>query len=186
MARRVLIALTSLVLVTRSARAEPCTVDAWRATSGAVVAAPGCAGFVATTDGSPSSFSYGRIEHAQPLAIPYRVTLAWRRLGAERRTLELDVGGAIVLFRDGQLAFYVDNAQFQITGWQPLPGLHTRRAQRVSVRRDRREVRVALDGVEVARWQFPTDDQTVRFAIAFKGGSGQRARMWFGDVAIAQ
>src|SRR6185312_15149099 len=95
-----------------------------------------CGAFLAATDGSMLSFSYGLFTSEAPATLPFTFSASVRRLGPEGMPLELWVLGAVVLVKEEACGFYVptDDVRFEREGWHPLPGVHIHEEHRVAVR----------------------------------------------------
>ena len=178
-------ALAVLVGAGPAAAEPPChDLDAWVATQGDLQPGRACGSFVAATNGATIAYSFGQFMTRTPVAPPYRVSVTWRRLGSDARTLELHLLGAVVLFGNDEFALWIDDARFELDGFHPLPGYRTRAVHRVSAVQRADAIEVAVDGVRVGRWAFQAPAGAAPIAIAFKGQRGARERIWFGDVAI--
>lgn len=168
------------------AAAPPChDLDAWDAAQGDLQPGVACGSYVAATNGATIAYSFGQIMTRARVTPPYRVSVTWRRLGSDTRTLELHLLGAVVLFGNDEFALWTDDAHFELDGFHPLPGYRTRATHRVSVVQRADEVEVEVDGVRVGRWAFRAPPGAAPISIAFKGQRGARERVWFGDVVIA-
>ena len=178
-------ALAVLVGAGPAAAEPPChDLDAWVATQGDLQPGRACGSFVAATNGATIAYSFGQFMTRTPVAPPYRVSVTWRRLGSDARTLELHLLGAVVLFGNDEFALWIDDARFELDGFHPLPGYRTRAVHRVSAVQRADAIEVEVDGVRVGRWAFQAPAGAAPIAIAFKGQRGARERIWFGDVAI--
>lgn len=184
--------LRSLVLVclARTAGADPC-VDGARLEDFAVdgtatlVAGASCGTFIAATDAAATSFSYGRFTYRKDVAIPYELSITWRRLdGAGRRSLEINIPGGAVMIRDGHWGVYTTEAAFEKHGWMPLPGLRISKLHTVLVRQTATGIEVSIDG-KVAGIAPPPAAVTGReISLALKGPRAVRSKMLFTGFAV--
>lgn len=180
------IALTAGLVGTPAAACPD--VTPWEVVRGSLAPAGGCGAWVLTTNGVRRGYSYGELRYAQPITIPYEVSVTWQRLGADARSMDLRVLGASVLVGEERVALYVegDDARFAADGWRPVPGLHAHDEHRVSVKQDARSIALTVDGTVVATWAFEARAATGPLVLGLKGAPGYRARAVFRDLQIAQ
>ena len=160
----------------------------WDLARGALQPSLAAGGFLLATDASPSRFSDGELVASEPVALPYRLDVTWRRLGPEAgRSLHVAVIGGVVLIKTGAVAFYAfDEARFAADGWTPVPGLRTHDEHRVSVVQDVRTVALTVDGAEVKRFAFAAARGQGRVGVGFKGASGNRSRLFVRALAVSE
>lgn len=177
--------LAVLVGAGPAAAEPPChELDAWVAAQGDLQPGRACGSFVAATNAATIAYSFGQIMTRAAVAPPYRVSVTWRRLGSDARTLELHLLGGVVLFGNDEFALWTDDAHFELDGFHPLPGYKPRAVHRVSAVQRADAVEVEVDGVRVGRWALRAPPGAAPISIAFKGQRGARERIWFADVAI--
>jgi hypothetical protein len=166
--------------------APPCdaALADWEVLQGTLAPAERCGAFIGTTSGGYASFSYGEYGYRPAVALPYELSLDWQRLGPEAKSLELRLGGAILLLKDGAYGLYVDDVLFDRDSWQPLPGFSARARHHVTVRQDHESVTLVVDGKTLRRFALDTPEASAHVAVAFKGARAYRSRMWFADVSV--
>ncbi len=162
----------------------PARVEDWRVSQGDLQPGRACGSYIAASNGASIAYSFAQITWRQPVTLPYRVTVTWRRLGSDTRSLELHLLGAVVLIFDHKIAMWVDDATFGLDGWHALPGYRTRAAHTVSVVQRVDGLEVEVDGRPVRRWRFAPEQTTDRISVAFKGQRGTREKVWFRDFAV--
>lgn len=152
----------------------------WTVAQGALDQAATPTRFVLTTDASPFAFSYGLAFLREPVEAPYELSLAWRRLSPDARSLEVHVLGGVLLFAEGRLALWIDDDRFAKDGWRDAPvRLHAQ--SEVVIEQREAWVEVRVDGAVAARFPLEASARG-RVGLALKGAPGVAARMRVEDV----
>lgn len=170
-----------------AARADECRarLDDWQVRQGDLQPGRACGSYVAATSDATIAYSFGQLSWRRPVAVPYQLTVTWRRLGSDTRSLELEVLGAVVLFADDEVAVWIDDPSFAVDGWRPLPGYRVREVHTVRAVQTATEIAVTVDGREVGRWRLAAPARAGTVALAWKGQRGARERIWFAGVEVA-
>lgn len=162
----------------------PSSVNGWHERTGTIAAGPRCGVFVGATDRKALAFSYGSFLVERSVTAPYEFSLTWRRLSPDHRAIELQLLGAILLFKDDQVGLWVDDQRFTLDGWRPAPGYRIHEERTVRVVQRARDVEAWVDGVRVGRWELEAPDAGGRVGVALKGAPGARATLRFADVSV--
>ncbi len=173
--------LVAVLALAAPARAERChaAAVAWSTVGGTLVDDARCEGVVLTADGD------GRTEAVTNLreeldgdgAFAFR----WQRLSADVGTMQARFPGGVVMFRDGEVGLYIDEASWQAHGFAPLPGALAQRQEvdatdvRITLAGD--DVTVTFDGVEVLHEAIPGRIRRGMLALSVHGALGARSRM---------
>jgi hypothetical protein len=182
------LAAASLTTLATQALGDPChDLKGWTVRRGSLQPGIACGSFVAATDATNAAFSYAQLYRAEPISVPFDLSVTWRRLGPEARTMEIPILGAIVFVGEERCALWInhDDVSFDRDGWRPLPGYRTHDEHRVSVRQTAERVVLSVDGREVSTWSFTTSQKSGLVGLSFKGATGHRAFVAFRDVRIA-
>ena len=179
--------LATVIGLAGNASADTCTLDLardWVVSQGELSPGQACGSYIGATNGATTMYSFGQFTSTRVATLPYRVTVTWRRIGSDARTLELHLLGAALLIGTDRLGLWIDDPTFEVDGFHRLPGHSTADTHTVSVVQRRDEVEVSVDGKIVDRWSFHPRISSATVALAFKGGRGARPRMWFRDFRI--
>lgn len=179
--------LAGLIALSAHATASPCAADLatdWVVSQGELSTGQACGAYVGATNGATIMYSFGQFTSTREATLPYRVTVTWRRIGSDARTLELHLLGAALLIGEDRIGLWIDDPTFEVDGYHRLPGHSTSDVHTLSVIQRRDGLEVSLDGRVVDRWAFRPRIARGPVAVAFKGGRGARARMWFRDFRI--
>lgn len=178
------------VLMTAAAPREEahagCDVDLARfqVSRGTLARGARCGSMVIATDASATRTSQARI--MVPATVPYTLTLEARRLtGDGNASVQVEVQGGYLMWRDGAWGMYFDEAQFARDGWHSMAGLDSRRAHRIVVERMVGEVAITLDGVALGRWPL-LESSGMGPSIGLAGRRGARARLLVRELAVSQ
>ncbi len=179
--------LLLLIALADVAHAEPRTLT-WKATRGALEPGKIANSFVLTTEAAPGRFSDGEVMAVEPVAIPYRLDVTWRRLGPEGgRSMHVTVADAVVLIKTGKLGLYAfDEAAFAALGWTPLPGFDANAEHQVAVTQTKTEIIVAIDGREVKRFALAVARDSIRPGVGMKGATGYRSAIYVRSLAVRE
>jgi hypothetical protein len=143
-----------------------------------------CGGMVVASDATASRFSWGAAVWRGTLPAAYVLTLRVRRLTADsRRTFEIFVPGGAVLIRDGEVAFYESEAQFEQSKWLAVPGLQLAVDREIVLTHDGRAAMLAIDGRELLRYTFATRPRA-ELRLALKGYRGLRSEVLVSTFAV--
>jgi hypothetical protein len=145
--------------------------------------------FVLATDASPSRFSDGEMVSSRNVALPYRLEVAWRRLGPESgRSLHVSVVGGIVLVKSGAVALwsFSDTSRFAKEGWTRVPGMRTNDAHAIAVEQDQRTISVSIDGVLIKQFGMRAARGEGRVGVGLKGASGHRTRLYVRSLEVTE
>ena len=177
-----LVLVVLVVLLARHVQAEP----TWTTTRGTRTTGRAPGSFILYTDAAPGWFSEGAVISKEPVALPLRLDVTWRRLGPEAgRSMHVTLAGGVLLLRTGKISFWpYDDAAFAGIGWKPVPALRAHDEQTIVVTQDQHEIVVALDGREVARFPFSTMMTSAPVGIGMKGGSGYRSAIRVRALAV--
>jgi len=181
--RSVAIAIAlGIAVAARVAEAEP----TWTTTRGARTVGRDPGSFILYTDATPGRFSEGAVISKQPIRLPFRLDVTWRRLGPEAgRSMHLTVAGGVVLIKSGKLAFWAyDDVAFTKAGWRSVTGLRAHDEHAVSVVQDHREIVVSIDGAEAARFPFVMTMETAHIGVGMKGATGHRTAIFVRTLAV--
>lgn len=159
--------------------------DAWDAVQGDLQPGRACGTMVAATNGASIAYSFGQLTWKRPVTVPYRVTVTWRRLGTDTRTLEVQLIGAVVLFGNDEVALWIDDPTFEADGWHPVARYRPRDLHTIEVVQRSSEVTVAIDGRVVRRWPVRAERRQGKVGLAFKGQRGAREKVWLGAATVA-
>lgn len=182
-----MIRIAVLLSISSTVHAAPCeTSDRWIVTQGELAPGQACGSWIGSTNANTVAYSIGQFTLATEVTLPYRITVTWRRLGADARALELHLLGAALLLGEQRIGLWIDDASFETDGFHPLPKHSTRDEHEVSVIQRATGIEVSVDGRAVDRWTFRTTISRGKPAIAFKGGRGTRAQMRFSNVRVDQ
>lgn len=166
--------------------AEPPLPLAWQAQEGSAEPGRTPGSFVLATDGSAALFSTALLLATEDVDLPFQLDVTWRRLGPEAgRSLHVQVLGGVVLVKTGVVGLFAyDEAAFAATGWIPVPGLRSHDEHAVRVVQTARQVTLALDGIEVARWPLIAPHPRGRVGVGGKGARGYRSRIFVRSLAV--
>lgn len=168
-------------LVPQLAVASP----AWRTSRGDSTPGREAGSFVLFTDAAPGRFSEGAVVSTEPVRLPFRIDVTWRRLGPEAgRSMHVTVAGGVVLIKSGKLALYgYDEGAFARAGWRASPA-QAHDEHRISVVQTRSEVVVTIDGTEAARFPFVVAMETAPVGVGMKGATGHRSAIFVRALAV--
>lgn len=185
--RALLVAIACVVPA--PADAGDCAVRPWRATAGSVSPGAACGAVILTTDASDAERSVGRALHTSSIEDDARVSISLRALSRDAETIHVELPGAYVLLRDGQIGLYVTEAQWAEDGWAPLPApLDEYRlvdAATLAIELAGDDLVVTMDGHVAARWSVPARIRSGPLAVWLHGPRGGRTRARIADVAIS-
>lgn len=170
----------------RPVAACPSSLDDWEVSQGDLQAGRTCGSYVAATNGATIAYSFGQVTWKAEVSAPYRVSVTWRRLGSDTRSLELHLLGGVVILGDDKIGLWIDDPSFEIDGFHELKGYRTRAIHRVSAVQRADAIEVEVDGVMVARWALRAPTAAAQISVAFKGQRGAREKIWFKDFAVDQ
>lgn len=180
--------IPAVLAIASVARAEPlpCSseLDAWEVIEGQLLPGARCGRFVARTNGSATAYSIGTIVRRDPVALPYRLRVEWRRLGSEPRALELGLVGAILMLGHDKAGLWIDDAQFARDGWRPLPGYRTHASTVIEVEQDAREVRLLVGGKLALRWPLASRATSGKVSLIWKGATGGRSSVEIARLTV--
>jgi hypothetical protein len=174
------------VIVVLAGLVAPAAAEPWRATRGSLEAT-GSGGYFLTSDAAPGRYSEGELVSRDAVALPFRLEVAWRRLGPEAgRSMHVTVAGGVVLIKSGAVAFYAyDDAAFGAAPWHVVPGYATHDEHVVTVAQDAREVRVAIDGQPIARYALAVSRASAYVGVGMKAAPGLRSAIYVRSLAVA-
>lgn len=177
-----LVALAAL-LISTAASADPIR---WSARAGSMQAGARPGSWIVTTDANPGRFSAGEVIADREVALPCRVDVRWQRLGPEGgRSMHVVVAGGVLLVRTGMIALYTyDEVKLAKDGWTAIPALDTQREHGLSVVQTREELRVSLEGKEVARFALPVAREKALVGVGMKGASGFRSTVYLRALSV--
>lgn len=185
---RVLLVAIACV-VPAPADAGDCAVRPWRGTAGSVSPGAACGAVILTTDASDAERSVGRALHTSSIEDDARVSISLRALSRDAESIHVELPGAYVLLRDGQIGLYVTEAQWAEDGWQPLPApLEDHRLvdpTALAIDLDGDAVEVTIDGHAAARWNVPARVRSGPLAVWLHGPPGARTRLRIADASIS-
>lgn len=158
----------------------------WRATRGTVARGRLPGSLILASDGAPGRYSVGELISAEEIALPYRVTVTWRRLGGEGgRSMHVLVAGGVVLIKAGRINFYAyDDAAFAAVDWQPLAAASAQDEHTVVVTQDARAVVVEVDGAPAARYPVTVRRARAHVGVGMKAAPGHRSKLYLRALAV--
>ena len=158
----------------------------WKATRGTVAAGKLAGSYVLASDAAPGRYSQGELVSVDEVALPYRFTFTWRRVGPEAgRSMHVLVAGGIVLLKQGAINFYpYDDAAFAEQPWQPLAGHRAQDEHTLVVTQDAREVIVTIDGTPAARYPLAIARTKAHVGVGMKSAPGWRSKIYLRALAI--
>lgn len=161
-------------------------LDTFIATRGVMEPGRAAGSFWLTTEAAPGRFSAGEVIASEPINLPFRIDVAWRRIGPEAgRSMHITVADAVVLIRNGKVGLYAfDDARFVAAGWTPLPGFDSHLEHAISVQQDARAVIVSVDGKPAATFSLATTRASYRPGVGMKGAPGFRSVIYVRSLAI--
>lgn len=173
----------TVLLVARVSAADPL---AWRAQRGSAEPGRLPGSYLVASDAAPGRYSEATLLSASPVALPYRFSVTWRRLGPEAgRSMHVIVAGGVVLIKTGKIAFYAyDDAAFASGEWQDLPGYRAHDEHRVEVAQDARRVVVTIDGEPAATFALPVSRTMARVGVGMKAAPGLRSAIYVHDLDV--
>lgn len=179
--RGLLIALALLAPVT--AHADDVT---WKASRGTAQRGRPAGSLMLATDAAPGRYSVGELRSLQEVALPYRFTVTWRRIGVEAgRSMHVIVAGGVVLIKSGAINFYAyDDATFASAAWVPIAGHAAQDEHTVVVSQDAREVVVTIDGALVGRYPLAVARPTTHVGVGMKAAPGHRSKVYLRALAV--
>lgn len=171
-------------LLASAARADtPCVAPAdFKVGYGSVERAKDRCAMIATTDGHATPFSWFEIGTTAKYTLPITVDVTWRRLDADDRSLEIELLGGSLLFREGSWGPYFNSdAAFQ---WIPVPELRLGVLTTVHAVQYADRLEVAIDGKKLPPVPFAARVTTGSVGFAAKASSGVRAHVELHRIAI--
>jgi hypothetical protein len=158
----------------------------WIATRGAMEPGRTPGSFWLTTEAVPGRFSNGEVMSTEPVELPYRIDVRWRRIGPEGgRSMHVTVAGAVILIQSGRVGVYAfDEVALEAQGWTPVPELRTHDEHTISVIQDAREVTILVEGKEVARYPVVVTRRSTKVGVGMKGAKGYRSRIYVRSIAV--
>lgn len=178
----------AIVVVARAtpASAGPVAPDVeWVATRGAVE--PGVSvQYLLATDAAPGRNSDGALMTSTPVALPYRLSCTWRRLGPEAgRSMHVFIAGGTVLVKSGAVLLYAfDDASFANQAWTPVPGMLTTQQHAIAVTQTRASVTVEIDGTVVATYALHVALASTPVGFGMKGAPALRSEIYLDKLAV--
>jgi hypothetical protein len=198
-------AVTALLAAPRPARADGHADDAhaaaaraddghghaagalhWQVNRGTLQAGRTAGSWLLASDAVPGRYSVGEVVSAAEVALPYRFTVRWRRIGPEAgRSMHVLVAGGIVLIKSGAINFYAyDDAAFASGAWQPLAGHRAQDEHTVVVSQDAHQVVVTVDGAAAARYPLEVARPTAHVGVGMKAAPGLRSKIYLRALTL--
>lgn len=190
-ARAARTALAALVAVAATAAIAPATAEPeatrWKVTRGTVAPGAIAGSYLLASDGAPGRYSVGELISVDEVALPYRFTVTWRRLGVEAgRSMHVLVAGGVVLIKAGAINFWAyDDAAFASAAWQPLAGHAAQNEHTVVVDQDAGAVVVTIDGAPAARFPLTVARARAHVGVGMKAAPGARSKIYLRSLIVA-
>jgi hypothetical protein len=109
------------------------------------------------------------------LTLPVTVDVTWRRLDSDGRSIEIEMFGGSLLFREGAWGAYInDDAAFR---WVELPSLKLGIPFAVHLVQYADRIEVSIDGRPLPAIRYAAPYRTGSFGIAAKSSPGVRSRI---------
>lgn len=182
--RRASVVLAMLGAATAAGADAP--AGGWRLTQGTLAPGREPGSFLLASDAAPGRYSVGEMISREPVAVPFRFSLRWRRLGPEAgRSLHVLVGGGVVLIRSGKVSYYAyDDTAYGDGAWTALPGHRAQDEQSIEVAQDAREVVVTIDGRVAARYPQVIARASTHIGVGMKSAPGFRSKIYVRDLDV--
>jgi len=163
------------------------TASPWKATRGTLEPGALEGTFLLTSDAVPGRYSEAEMITTEAVALPYKLTVTWRRLGSESgRSMHVLVAGGVVLIKSGAIAFYAyDDAAFAQGDWRPIAGYSTLAEHVVRVIQDKQRLTVFADGTEVAHFDFEVARASAHVGVGMKSAPSLRSAIYLRAITVS-
>lgn len=177
-------ALLLIAVAAPAARANaPCTLPAdVKVAYGAIERAKDRCAMIATTDGRATPFSWFEVGTTGQYTLPITVDVTWRRLDADDRSLEIELLGGSLLFREGAWGPYFNSDASFV--WIPMPELRLGVLTTVHAVQYADRLEVAIDGKKLPPVPFAARITKGSVGFAAKASSGMRAHIELRRISI--